>query len=86
MTCVCVSVCGTHLCPTLCCPTDCSPSGSSVHGILKNTQVGCHALLQGIFLTQGLNLALLHCKQILYQLSHREALVIYRDIQIHREL
>ena len=38
---------------------DCSPPGSSVHGILvlpgKNTGVGCHALLQGIFLTQGSN-------------------------------
>ena len=33
----------------------------------KNTGVGCHALLQGIFLTQGLNLGLLHCRQILYQ-------------------
>ena len=36
---------------------DCSPPGSSVQGILqpKNTRVGCHALLQGIFPTQGLN-------------------------------
>jgi len=43
---------------------DCSPPGSSVHGILewvgKDTGVGCHALLQGIFPTQGLNLLLLH--------------------------
>ena len=39
---------------------DCSPPGSSVHGIRhKNTGVGCHALLQGIFPTQGLNLCLL---------------------------
>ena len=29
---------------------------------------GCHSLLQGIFLTQGLNLHLLHCRQILYRL------------------
>ena len=29
----------------------------------KNTGVGCHALLQGIYLTQGI---LLHCRQILY--------------------
>ena len=37
--------------------TVCSPPGSSVHGGSpgKNTGVGCHALLQGIFLTQGLN-------------------------------
>ena len=37
----------------------------------KNTGVGSHSLLQGIFLTQGLNLGLLHCRQILYHLSHR---------------
>ena len=35
----------------------------------KNTGVGCHSLLQGIFLTQGLNTSLLHCRQILYCLS-----------------
>ena len=35
----------------------------------KNTGVGCQSLLQGIFLTQGLNLGLLHCRQILYYLS-----------------
>ena len=36
---------------------DCSPPGSSVQEILpgKNTGVGCHALLQGIFPTEGLN-------------------------------
>ena len=36
----------------------------------KNTRVGCHFLLQGIFLTQGSNPGLLHCRQILYQLSY----------------
>ena len=47
-------------CPTLCSPLYGSPPGSSIHGILsKNTGVGCHALLQGIFLTQGSNLHLL---------------------------
>ena len=40
----------------------------------QNTGVGCHFLLQGIFLTQGLNPGLLHCRQIVYHLSHREAL------------
>ena len=42
-------------------PMDCSLPGSSVHGDSpgKNTGVVCHALLQGIFLTQGLNLPLL---------------------------
>ena len=33
--------------------------------------VVCHSILQGIFLTQGLNLGLLRCRQILYQLSHQ---------------
>ena len=52
---------------------DCGPPGSSVHGILqdKNTGVGCHFLLQGIFPTQVLNPGLLHCRQILYCLSHQ---------------
>ena len=50
-----------------------SPPGSSVHGDSpgKNPGVGCHALLQEIFPTQGLNLGLLHYKQILYHLSHQ---------------
>ena len=39
----------------------------------KNPGMGCHSLLQGIFPTQGLNLYLLHCRQILYRLSHQEA-------------
>ena len=37
----------------------------------KNTGVGCHFLLQGIFPTQGLNLGLLHCRRSLYCLSHQ---------------
>ena len=37
----------------------------------KNTAVGCHFLLQGIFLIQESNLSLLHCRQILYHLSHQ---------------
>ena len=53
-------------------PMDCSPPVSSVRGIFpgKNIVVGCHFLLQGIFLIQGLNPGLLHCRQILYQLSY----------------
>ena len=48
-------------CLTLCDAVNCSPPGSSVHGIFlgKNTGVGCPALLQGIFQTQGLNSDLL---------------------------
>ena len=59
--------------PTLCDPTDYSPLGSSVHGDYpgKNTGVGCQALLQGIFSTQGSNPVLLYCRQILYHLSYQ---------------
>ena len=47
---------------------DCRPPGSSVHGDSpgKNSGVGCHFLLQGIFLRQGSNPCLLHCRWILY--------------------
>ena len=38
----------------------------------KNTGVGCHYLLQGIFLIQGSDLGLLHPRQILYHLSHQD--------------
>ena len=42
---------------------DCSPPGSCRWNFPgKNTGVGCHLLLQGIFLTQGLNPHLLHCR------------------------
>ena len=46
-----------------------------VHGILQARILDCISLslLQGIFPTQGLNLGLPHCRQILYQLSLREA-------------
>ena len=37
----------------------------------KNTGVGCHALLQEIFPTQGWNPGLPHYKEILYRLSHQ---------------
>ena len=40
----------------------------------KNTGVGCHFLLQAIFLTQRLNLHLLLCRQFLYRLSHQGSL------------
>ena len=47
--------------PTHCDPMDCSPPGCSVHGDSpdKNTGVGCHALVQGIFPTQKSNPCLL---------------------------
>ena len=37
----------------------------------KNTGVGSLSLLQGIFPNQGSNPGLLHCRRILYQLSHQ---------------
>ena len=37
----------------------------------QNTEVGTWSLLQRIFPTQGLNQDLLHCRQILYQLSYQ---------------
>ena len=54
-------------CPTLCDPMDCNPPGFSVHEDSpgKNTGVGFHAVLQGIFPTQGLNPSLLHCRHSL---------------------
>ena len=49
-----LSISHVHLFPT---PMDCSLPGYSVHGDSpgKHTGVSCHALLQGIFLTQGSN-------------------------------
>ena len=71
------SVCVCAVCAvcslTLCNPRDCSPPGSSVHRVSpgENAGVCCHTLLQGIFPTQGSNPRLLHCKRILYHLSHQ---------------
>ena len=85
--CVCVCVClVTQSCPISCDPMDCSPPVSSVHGILcKNTGVGCHFLLQMIFLTQGSNPGLLLCRQILYHLNLQRSpqkciLIIYLKV------
>ena len=60
-------------CPILCACMDCSLPGSSVQWDSpgENTGVSCHALLQGIFPTQGLNSGLLQCRWILYWLSHQ---------------
>ena len=60
-------------CPALCDPMDCKAPRllclSNSSG--KYTGVSSHSLLQGIFLTQGSNLGLLHCRQILYRVSHQ---------------
>ena len=65
----------TQLCPPLCNPMYCSPPGYSVHGdsLGKNIRVSGHALLQGIFPTQGSNLGLSHGSQILYYINHPES-------------
>ena len=62
-----------ELCLYSCNTMDSNLPGSSVHGDSpgKNTGVGCHFLLQGIFPTQESNPGLLHCRQILYQLSYK---------------
>ena len=62
----------------LSCLTLCDPPGLQPTRLLcpwdspgQNTRVGCHFLLQGIFQTQGSNPDLLHCRQIVYCLSHQ---------------
>ena len=58
-----------------CDPQDCNPPGSSVLCLWnfpgETTGVGYHFLIQAIFLTWGSNLGLLHCRQVLYQVSHQ---------------
>ena len=57
----CVCAKSLQSCLTLCDSVHYSPPGSSVYGdsLGKNTGVSCHALLQGVFPTQGSNLHLL---------------------------
>ena len=73
------NMCLAAQCPTLCDVMDYSRPGSSVHGDSpgKHTGVGCLALLQGIFPTQGWNPGLPHCRQILYQLSYQGILNVF---------
>ena len=70
-------------CLTLCDPMDCSLPGSSVHGDSpgKNTRVGCHFFLQGIYPTQESNPGLPHCRQILYHLSHLRVVICIVNLQ-----
>ena len=46
------------------------PGTIEVNSPGKNTEMNCHSL-KGIFQTQGSNLGLLHCRQILYHLNHQ---------------
>ena len=61
-------------------PMDCSPPGYVLWDIAilcpwdsqgRNTGMGCHFLLWGIFPTQESSLGLLNCRQILYQLRYK---------------
>ena len=72
-------------CLTLCDPMDCSLPGSSIHGICqaRNTKVGCHFLLQGIFPTQESNPGLPHCRQVLHRLSHQGSLLSHNMLLPH---
>ena len=64
----------TKSCPTLCDPLPVAHQAPLSMGFPgKNPGMGCHFLLQGIFLTQGLNPQLLHYKWILYHWAIREA-------------
>ena len=76
--------------PTLCNPMDYSPLSSSVHGICQARileWIAIHSLLQGIFLTERSNLGLLHCRQILYHLSHQGSpSPVAREVQAHSTL
>ena len=68
-----VKVLVTQLYLTLCEPMDYSPPDSSVHGILQARILEWVAIpfSRGYFLTQGSNPDLLHCRWILYCLSHQ---------------
>ena len=59
-------------CLTLYDPVNCSPPGSSIHGILQAKLLEWVAIpfTKGIFLTQGSNPSLSHCRQIVHPLSH----------------
>ena len=89
---ICVEALAAQSCLTLC---DARPHGLQPARLLcpwdfpgQNTGVGRHALLQGIFLTQGSNSGLPHCRQILYHLRgvavgwrlHREGIHVYLQV------
>ena len=66
-----VKVLVAQLCPTLCNPMDCSLPGSSVHGSLQARLLKWVAIPGDLAPPQGSNLGPLHCRQILYHLSHQ---------------
>ena len=69
-----------QLCSTLCNHKDCKglwPARllCSWNSPSKNTGMGTHSLLQGIFLTYGSNQGVLHCRKILDHLNHQGRLL-----------
>ena len=63
-----------------------NPSHGRWNSPSKNTVVCDHSILQGIFSTQGSNLGLLHCRQILYHLSQQESpIYLYQSINYIEE-
>ena len=48
----------------------------------QNTVVGCLSFFQGMFPTQGSNPGLPHCRQILYQLSHKGSPRIWKTARM----
>ena len=73
-----VKVLAAQSCPTLCDPMDYSSARLLCpwNSPGQNTGVGSHSLLQGIFLTQGSNLGLLHCRQIFTNWATRSKTII----------
>ena len=73
---MCAHICA-QSCPALCNPMDYSPPRSSVHGILQARILEWVAIpfSRGSSPTQGLNMSLLHCRQILYHVNHWGSLV-----------
>ena len=68
----------------LCNPMDCSLPGSSVHGILQARILEWVAIPFCRRLSQPRDLSLLHCRQILYHLSHWGPWGIFLDTSSHR--
>ena len=69
----------TQSCLTLCDPMDCSPPGSSIHEFSRQEYwSGLPFPSPGVLPNPGIkNLGLLHCKQILYHLSHLGSPIYY---------
>ena len=69
-------------CPTLCDPMDSSPAGSSVLELFQARMLEWVAIpfSRGSSPTQGLNPGLLHCRQILYCLSHQGSPQVSKEL------